>query len=109
VARGRPSLDTGHPTKTKTSHLANTQIPLLGDVSGGNSLYTGSSLKHKEVKMELTLRRYGITVKVLREQAEERRTRIVKRVYRLHYSEPHRDHLKEYLQASGSRYVSPIR
>ena len=59
--------------------------------------------------MELTLRRYGITVKVLREQAEERRTRIVKRVYRLHYSEPHRDHLKEYLQASGSRYVSPIR
>ena len=109
VEGGRPSLDTGHPTKTKTGHLANTQIPRLGDVWGGLSLYTGSSLKHKEIEMELTLRQYGITVKVLRERAEEGTTRIVRRLYRRHYSGQRRDHQKELLEASATRYLSPIR
>jgi hypothetical protein len=59
--------------------------------------------------MELTLRGYGIRVKVLREQVGEKRGRIVKQVYRRCSSEPHADHQKEYLQASGSRYVSPLR
>ena len=59
--------------------------------------------------MELTLRQYGITVKVLRERAEERTPDIVKRLYRGRYSGQHLDHQKELLQASGSRYVSPIR
>ncbi|NIN69904.1 MAG: hypothetical protein GTO63_35525 [Anaerolineae bacterium] len=58
--------------------------------------------------MELTLKRYGISVKVLREQGEERVGRIVK-VYWRHSSEQRLDHQKEYLEASGSRYVSPIR
>jgi len=58
--------------------------------------------------MELTLRQYGITVKVLRERAEERTPDIVKRLYRRHYSEQRRDHQKELLEASGTRYVSPI-
>jgi hypothetical protein len=102
-------LHTGHPTKTKTGHLANTQIPRLGDVSGGISLYTGSSLKHREVKMELTLRRYGITVKVLRERSEEKTPHIVRRLYRRNYSEQHRDLPKELLEASSPRYLSPIR
>jgi hypothetical protein len=68
-----------------------------------------ASNKDGEVKMELTLRQYGITVKVLRERAEERTPDIVRRLYRRHYSEQHRDHQKELLEASGSRYVSPIR
>jgi hypothetical protein len=59
--------------------------------------------------MELTLRQYGITVKVLRERAEEKTPDIVRRLYRRHYSEQHLDHQQECLQASGSRYVSPIR
>lgn len=63
----------------------------------------------REVDMELTLERYGITVKVLRERAEESTTRIAKRVYRPYHSEQHSDHHKELLQASGTRYVSPIR
>ena len=59
--------------------------------------------------MELTLGRYGITVKALRERAQEGTTRIVKRVHRRYHSEQHADHHKELLQASGSRYVSPTR
>jgi len=59
--------------------------------------------------MELTLRQYGIKVKVLRERAEEKTPEIVKRIYRRRYSEQHRDHQKELLEASGTRYVSPIR
>ncbi|NIN66880.1 MAG: hypothetical protein GTO63_19740 [Anaerolineae bacterium] len=59
--------------------------------------------------MELTLKRYGISVKVLRQQGEERAGRIVKQLYRRHSSEQCLDHQKEYLEASGSRYVSPIR
>jgi hypothetical protein len=59
--------------------------------------------------MELTLRLHGIKVKVLREEAEEGRSHIVKRVHRLYHSEQHRDHQKELLEASGTRYVSPIR
>lgn len=59
--------------------------------------------------MELTLRGYGIRVKALREQVEERAGPIVKQVYRRRSSEPHLDHQHEYLQASGSRYVAPIR
>ncbi len=30
----------GHPTKKKTSLLANAEIPRMADVSGGFSLYT---------------------------------------------------------------------
>lgn len=45
----------------------------------------------------------------LREQVEERAGPIVKQVYRRRSSEQHRDHQTEYLQASGSRYVLPIR
>ena len=59
--------------------------------------------------MELTLRGYGIRVKVLRDQVEEKTGRIVKQVYRRRSSEPHLDHQREYLEASGSRYVGPIR
>lgn len=81
----------------------------MADVSEGFSLYTGSSLNHKEATMELTLKRYGISVKVLRQQVEEQTERIVKQVYRHRSSEPLRDQQKEHLQASGSRYVSPIR
>jgi hypothetical protein len=59
--------------------------------------------------MELTWKGYGIRVKAAREQVEERAGRKVKQVYRRRSSEPHLDHQKEYLQASGSRFVSPIR
>jgi len=59
--------------------------------------------------MELTLRGYGIRVITLREQVEENTGRMVKQIYRRRSSEPHLDHQHEYLQASGSRYVSPIR
>lgn len=59
--------------------------------------------------MELTLRGHGIRVEVLREQVEEKTSHIVKQVYRRRSSELYLDHQKEYLQASGSRYVSPIR
>jgi hypothetical protein len=59
--------------------------------------------------MELTLGRYGITVKGLRERAEESTTRIVKRVHRRYHSEQHGDHHRELLRASGTRNVSPIR
>ena len=59
--------------------------------------------------MELTWKGYGIRVKALREQLEERAGPIVKQVYRRRSSEQHRDHQTEYLQASGSRYVLPIR
>jgi len=59
--------------------------------------------------MELAWNGYGFRVKALREQVEENTGRIVKHVYRLRSSEPHLDHQHEYLQASGSRYVSPIR
>ena len=59
--------------------------------------------------MELTWKGYGVRVKALREQVEENTGRILKQVYRLRSSEPHLDHQQEYLQASGSRYVSPIR
>jgi hypothetical protein len=59
--------------------------------------------------MELTLRQYGITVKVLRERAEERTPDIVRRLYRRHHSGKHREPQQEYLKASGSRYVSPLR
>jgi hypothetical protein len=59
--------------------------------------------------MELTLRQHGITVKVLRERAAERTPDIVKRIYRRHYLGQHRDPQEECLQASGSRFVSPIR
>ncbi len=59
--------------------------------------------------MELTLRGYGIRVRVLRDQVEEKTSHIVKQVYRRRSSEQHLDHQNEYLQASGSRYVSPIR
>ncbi len=58
--------------------------------------------------MELTLKRYGISVKVLRDQVEEKTDRIVKRVYPHRSLELHRDHRKEYLETSGSRYVSPV-
>jgi hypothetical protein len=59
--------------------------------------------------MELTLRQHGITVKVLRERAEERTPDIIRRLYRRRNSEQHRDPQHEYLKASGSRYVSPMR
>ena len=59
--------------------------------------------------MELTLRQYGITVKVLRERADEKTPDIVRRLYRRHYSGQHLDHQKELLEASGTRYVSPLR
>ncbi|NIN66882.1 MAG: hypothetical protein GTO63_19750 [Anaerolineae bacterium] len=53
--------------------------------------------------MELTLRGYGITVKVLREQVEENTSRVVKQACGLRSSEPHLDRQKEYLPASGYR------
>ena len=59
--------------------------------------------------MELTLRQYGITVKVLRERAEERTPDIVRRLCRRHHSAQHREPQQEYLKATGSRYVSPLR
>jgi hypothetical protein len=68
-----------------------------------------ASNKDREVKMELTLRQYGIKVKVLRERAEEKTPDIIKRIYRRRYSGEHRDPQEEYLKASGSRYISPIR
>ncbi len=72
-------------------------------------MYAGCSFNHEGAKMELTLKRYGISVKILRDQVEEKRARIVKHVYRHRSSELPRDHQQEYLEASGSRYVSPIR
>lgn len=59
--------------------------------------------------MELAWKGYGFRVTALREQVGENTGRIVKQVYRRRSSEPHLDHQHEYLQASGSRYVSPIR
>ena len=59
--------------------------------------------------MELTWKWYGVRVKALTEQVEEKTGGMVKQVYRRRSSEPHLDHQHEYLQASGSRYVSPIR
>ena len=59
--------------------------------------------------MELTWKWYGVRVKALRQQVEENAGGMVKQVYRRRSSEPHLDHQHEYLQASGSRYVSPIR
>ena len=59
--------------------------------------------------MELTWQGYGIRVKALREQVEENTGRVVKQVYRRRSSEPHLDHQQEYLKASGSRYLGPIR
>lgn len=59
--------------------------------------------------MELTLRQYGITVRVLRERVEERTPDIVRRLYRRHHSGQHREPQQEYFKASGSRYVSPLR
>jgi len=59
--------------------------------------------------MELTWKGYGIRAKALREQVEENTGRIVKQVYRRRSSEPHLDHQREYIEAAGSRYVSPIR
>jgi hypothetical protein len=59
--------------------------------------------------MELTLRRFGITDKVLRERVKGSTPTILRRVYRCHQPEHRRDHQKECLQASGSRYVSPTR
>jgi len=58
--------------------------------------------------MELTLRQYGITVKVLREQAEQKTPDIFRRLYRRHHSGQHRDPQQVHLKASGSRYVSPL-
>ena len=72
-------------------------------------MYTGSSLKHKEVDMELTLRGQGIALGHLREQVEDKTGRLVKVVYRWHSSERHLEPQKQLLEASGSRYVSPIR
>jgi len=62
-----------------------------------------------QAEMELTLQRYGITVKVLRARAEESTPRIVRRRYERHNSEQIRDHRQECLKASASRFVSPIR
>ena len=59
--------------------------------------------------MELAWKWYGFRVKALRQQVEENTGGMVKQVYRRRSSEPHLDHQHEYLQASGSRYVSPIR
>lgn len=59
--------------------------------------------------MELTWKGYGIRVKALREQVEENTGRTVKQVHRRRSSEPHLDRQHECLQASGSRYVAPIR
>ncbi|MDH4207442.1 MAG: hypothetical protein OEV76_01055 [Anaerolineae bacterium] len=59
--------------------------------------------------MELTLRRFGITEKVLRERAEESTPDIIRRLQWRRKSGQHHEHLTEYLQASGSRFVSPIR
>ncbi|TKJ29476.1 MAG: hypothetical protein CEE40_08215 [Chloroflexi bacterium B3_Chlor] len=59
--------------------------------------------------MQLTWKGYGIKVKALREQVEERTGRIVKQVYRRRSPEQHRDHQKEYFQAYRARYLSPIR
>jgi hypothetical protein len=81
----------------------------MADASGGLSLYAGCRFSDKGAEMELTLKRYGISVKVLRQQIEEKTDRIVKQVYRHRSSEQRLDHQKEYLEASGSRYVSPIR
>ena len=72
-------------------------------------MYAGCRFNHKGAKMELTLKRYGISVKVQREQVEEKTDRMVKQVYRHRPSDLHRDHQKAHLEASGSRYVSPIR
>ena len=59
--------------------------------------------------MELTLRGHGIALGHLREQVEDKRGRLVNVVYRWHSSERHLEPQKQLLQASGSRYVSPIR
>jgi len=59
--------------------------------------------------MELTWKGYGISVEALREQVEETAGRVAKQVYRRRSPEQRRDHHKEYIQVSGSRYVSPIR
>jgi hypothetical protein len=59
--------------------------------------------------MELTLRQHRITLRMLRERAEEKTPDIGKRIYRGLYSGQRRDPQQEYLKASGSRYISPIR
>ncbi|MCJ7621767.1 MAG: hypothetical protein MUP64_16305 [Anaerolineae bacterium] len=59
--------------------------------------------------MELTLRGHGIALRNLREQVEDRKSRIAKQVDRRHSSERQPDPQKQLLEASGSRYVAPIR
>jgi len=59
--------------------------------------------------MELTLRGHGIALRNLREQVEDKTGRLVKQVYQRHSSERHLQPQKQLLEASGSRYVSPIR
>jgi len=59
--------------------------------------------------MELTLRRFGIIDKVLRERVKESTPPVLRRVYRRQQPEHHRDHHKECLRATGSRYLSPMR
>ena len=100
---------TAHLPYYSTSHLTNPRIPRLADVSGGFSLYTGSSLKHKEFEMELTLRGHGIALRNLREQVEDKKGRLVNQVYQRPSSERRLEPQKQLLEASGSRHVSPIR
>jgi ribosome-associated translation inhibitor RaiA len=59
--------------------------------------------------MELTLRGHSIALSHLREQVEDKTARLVKQVYQRPSSERHLQPQKQLLEASGSRYVSPIR
>jgi hypothetical protein len=72
-------------------------------------LYTGSSWEHKEVEMELTLKGHGIALRNLGERVEDKTGRLVKVVYRWHSSERHLEPQKQLLEASGTRFVSPVR
>jgi len=59
--------------------------------------------------MELSWRRYGLSISAMRAQVGETSRRVAKRVDRRHSPDQHLEIQREYLQASGTRYVSPIR
>jgi len=59
--------------------------------------------------MELTLRGHSIALSHLREQVEDKTGRLLKQVYQRHSSERQLEPQKQLLEASGTRYVSPIR
>ncbi len=61
------------------------------------------------MELRLRWRRHGISIRVLREQVKGAADRAAKQVSRSPSPEQRREVEREYLLASGNRYVGPIR